>query len=96
MDEAFFCLNGTTKVYVTRQDGKEYSEECLKPKMLSSKSSNGGFMAWGGVWFGGVILLYRSDQSESKGKKGRMSAVIYREQITKGILKEAWEKVDGQ
>lgn len=93
VDEAFFCLNGTTKVYVTRQDGEEYSEDCLRPKMLSS---SGGFMGWGGVWYGGRTPLYRFDQSESEGKKGGVTAIIYRDQITKGVLKEAWEKVNGQ
>ena len=36
-------MNETTRVWVSREAGEAYLEECLLPKHLSAK---GGFMGW--------------------------------------------------
>lgn len=93
VDEAAIRLNGTVKTWVTRVDGEAYLPQCLVPKMMSAKAT---CMVWGAIWYGGRSQLVRFDTSKSEGKKGGVTAAIYRDQITKRELKKVWERVNGR
>ena len=41
-------------------------------------------MLWGAVWHGGRSELVLFDTSQSTGKRGGVTAAIYRNQITRG------------
>ncbi|KAK4688046.1 hypothetical protein P7C73_g2067, partial [Tremellales sp. Uapishka_1] len=92
-DEAAIRLNGTVKTWVTREQGQAYMAECLVPKLHSAKAA---CMVWGAIWHGGRSQLHRFDCSGSSGKKKGVTAIIYRDQITKGILKRAWRRVNNR
>ena len=92
VDEAFIRLNGTMTTRVIREKGQAWHQDNLVPKLLSAK---GSFMVWGAIWHGGRSDLIRFDQSESAGRRGGVTAMIYRDQITKGELKRVWQQVNG-
>ena len=83
-DESAIRLNFIPRRFVTQYQGEELLEECLAPKLLSSRES---IMLWGAVWHGGRSQLVLFDTSESTGKKGGVTAAIYCDQITSGPLK---------
>jgi len=90
-DEASVRMNGSFKQWVTREVGQAYLAECMVSKMLSDKKS---FMVWAAIWYGGRTQLHRFDTAASAGKKQGVTSVIYRDQITKGPLKQAWNRVN--
>ena len=85
-DEAAIRLNLARRPYVTRYPGEELLVEYLAPKLLSSRES---IMLWGAVWHGGRSELVLFDTSQSSGKRGGVTAAIYRDQITRGALRQA-------
>lgn len=90
VDEAMLYRNGNIRCWVTREDEEAGHPSCLTPKLPGSKQ---GFMIWGAIWYGGRSKLVRFDCAESQGKKGGVTARLYRDQVTKGPLLEAWKKV---
>jgi transposase len=91
-DEAAMKLGGTFKTYVTRRKGEAYKEENMVPRL---HGATGMVMVWGAIWHGGRSKLVRFDQRDSEGKRGGVTAAIYRDQITKGELKVCWNRVNG-
>lgn len=63
--------------------------ECLVPRFQSGRQS---LMVWEAVWHYGRSELVRFDQSDSAGRRGGVTAAIYRDQITKGVLKRCWNQ----
>jgi transposase len=88
VDEASVQLNGSVRRWVTRKDGDAYPPECMLPSFASGRQS---CMVWGAIWHGGRSELICFDQSESTGKRGGVTAVMYRDQITKQELKRNWQ-----
>ena len=89
-DEAAIRLNLTARPFVTRYAGEELLEECLAPRLLSSRDS---IMIWGAIWHGGRSELVLFDTSQSSGKRGGVTAAIYCNQITSGPLRNANHRV---
>ena len=85
-DEAAIRLNYAARRFVTRYQGKELLEECLAPRLLSSRET---IMLWGAVWYGGRSQLVLFDTSASTGKRGGVTTAIYCDQITSGPLRKA-------
>jgi transposase len=92
VDESTFKLNDIYKTKVTRRKGEVYEKKNLKPKFLSAK---GSVMVWGVFWHGGHSQLVHFDTNKSEGKRGGVTAAIYRDQVTKEELNYVWRKVNG-
>lgn len=92
-DEAAVRMNGSIKRWVTREVGEAYLAECMVARMLSQKKT---VMVWAAVWHGGRTELHQFDTSASAGKRKGVTAIIYRDQITKGPLKDAWRRVNNR
>ena len=92
VDEASVKLNGTIDVWVTREDGEAFMAECLAPKLLGGSES---IMVWGAIWYNGRSDLVVFDKEGSEGKRGGVTAKMYREQIMQGELKRNWREVNG-
>jgi len=92
VDEAAIRLDGNMRTFVSRREGEAYLPDCLRPRLHALR---GTCMVWAAVWHGGRSKLIRFDQSESKGKKGGVTAAIYQGQITKGELRRNWRQVLG-
>lgn len=90
-DEAALRMNGSVQRWVTREAGEAYLAECMVSKLLSEKKT---CMVWAAIWHGGRTELHRFDTEASAGKRKGVTAVIYRDQITKGALKRAWTRVN--
>ena len=90
-DEASLKLDGSLKIHVTRQDGEAYDKDCMIPRLFATR---GSVMIWAAIWHGGRSKLYRFDTSESEGARGGVTAKLYRDQITKGELKQIWGQVN--
>jgi hypothetical protein len=86
-DEASVRLDGHCRTWVTRKTGEAYREECMVPRLHCGRAS---CMVWGAIYYGGRSELVCFDTSGSKGKKGGVTAVIYRDKITKGELNWVW------
>jgi hypothetical protein len=93
VDEAMVKVDGNGVVWVTRGEGEAYLEECMRAKM---KGQVGGLMLFARIWHGGRTELVLFDTSESAGKKKGVTAAIYRDQITMGPLKTAWNRVNNR
>lgn len=90
VDEASMRLDGHCRTYVTRASREAYREDCLFPRLHALR---GSCMVWAAIWHGGRSELIRFDHSESEGKRSGVTAVIYRDQITKGELRRNWREV---
>lgn len=90
VDEVAICTGGAKRIYVTRRSHERFHPDCLVPRFQSGRVS---VMFWGAIWFGGRSKLIAFDLTESKGKKGGVTAEIYRDQITKGELWRCWKRV---
>ena len=90
-DEAAMRMNGTVQSWVTRGVGEAYLAECMVPKLLSEKKT---CMVWAAIWHGGRTELLRFDTGASAGQRKGVTAVIYRDQVTMGPLKAAWNRVN--
>ena len=85
IDEAAIRMNITARRFVTRYQGEEMLEICLAPRLMSSRAS---IMIWAGIWHDGRSELVQFDVTGSTGKKGGVTAAIYRDQITVGQLRD--------
>ena len=93
VDEAMVKVNGNGVVWVTLATNKAYLEECMRAKM---KGRVDGIMLFAGIWHGGGTELVSFDTSGSTGKRKGVTAAIYRDQITKGPLKTAWNRLNNR
>ena len=55
-----------------------------------------GIMLFAGIWHGGRTELVSFNTSESTGKRKGVTAAIYCDQITKGPLKTAWNRLNNR
>lgn len=90
-DEAALRLDGSLKVHVTRKDGEAYNQDCMLPRLFAARTM---CMIWAAIWHGGRSQLFQFNTSESEGARGGVTAVLYRDQITRGELKRAWGRVN--
>lgn len=93
VDEALARLGAGTRPLVWREKGEEWLPQCMVPKLQQGGKS---FMMFAGIWHGGRTALHRFDCSQSKSKKKGVTAMIYRDQITKGVLKAGWQRVNNR
>ena len=93
MDEAKVQVDGNGIAWVSRTKAEAYLPECVVPKL---KGKVGGVLLFAGVWHGGRTDLVRFDTSQSQGKRKGVTAAIYRDQITMGPLKSAWNRVNNR
>lgn len=89
-DEASMDRQGKGDIWISMEKGEENLPECLLPKF---PQGGGSMMIWGAIWHGGRSTLVRFDCSESTSKKGGVTAVIYRDQVVKGPLLDAWRRM---
>lgn len=93
VDEASARLGAGTRPLVWREKGEAWQPECMVPKLQQGGKS---FMMFGGIWQGGRTKLHRFDCTQSESKKKGVTAKLYRDQITKGVLKQAWGRVNSR
>ncbi len=87
-DEAKVANGYNRQVWVTRQPGEEFLNECLGPRF----KIHTGVMVWAAVWYGGRTPLVFLDLSESEGKKKGFTSKLYIKQVLKPVLEPAWRK----
>jgi transposase len=85
-DEAKVSNGYNRQIWVTRQPGEEFQADCLVPLF----KIHTGVMVWAAVWHGGRSPLIHLDLSESEGKKGGFTSVLYRDQVLKPVLLPLW------
>jgi hypothetical protein len=93
VDEAIVRVDGNGVVWVTRAKREAYLEENMRARM---KGQVGGLMLFAGIWHGGRTEMVLFNTNESAGKRQGVTAIIYCDQITKGPLKAAWNRVNNR
>jgi hypothetical protein len=73
-DEAPIDREGSGDIWISREHHEANVSEALLPNLIQG---GGMIMVWGAVWHGGRSQLVRFDCSESTGKRGGVTAVIY-------------------